>query len=75
MPSHSDRRETQQSAKRGPPLPEGQFILSGWLASQPKGGCPWKPLGQRRVAGTGNQPALHDAPCREASSGNHGGSM
>ena len=56
MPVHSDRRETQQSAKRGPPLR----------------GCRRKPLGQRRLAWTGNQPALHKAPCREASCGNHG---
>ena len=29
-----------------PPLPEGQFILSGWLASQPKGGGPPPPVGE-----------------------------
>jgi hypothetical protein len=39
---HSDRRETQQSAKRGPPLR----------------GCRRKPLGRRRIAWTGYQPAL-----------------
>ena len=29
-----------------PPLPEGQFILSGWLASQPKGGGSPPPVGE-----------------------------
>jgi len=58
MSMHGDRRTTLRSAKSGPPLR----------------GCRRKPLGLRRLAGTGNQPALRKTPCREASSGNHGGS-
>ena len=56
MRAYSDRQATPLWAKIGPPL---------W-------GCRRKPLGQRRVAWTGNQPALHNAPCRRASCDNPG---
>ena len=52
---------TQQWAKIGPPLPIGQFTLSGWLASQPKGGRAGKLAGSRRDAWSG-QPSPSGAP-------------
>ena len=56
MPLHRDRRETSQSAKRGPPLR----------------GCLGTPLGLRRGACPDNQSGLRHASCRGACQGNHG---
>ncbi len=55
MQMYSDRRMTQQSAKRGPP----------------RRGHPEKPAGVRRKISTGNQPARHLAPTRRASPDDH----
>src|SRR5258708_4265257 len=38
-------------------------------------GRPEKSTGGRRIAGTGNQPALRDAPTRWTSQGDHGASI
>ena len=56
MPLHRERRATQKSVKSGPPLR----------------GRPEKPPRGRRKSCTGNHPALHLAPTRRASPGDHG---
>ena len=55
MPLHSDRRGTQQWAKKGPL----------------QRGCLGKPAGQRRTACTGHQPGPRAAPSRRTSQDNH----
>ena len=63
-------------------MPKHRDSNALWLATlrwakfgPPRRGCRMKPLGQRPLAWTDYRSALRKAPCRDASCGNHGGSI